>query len=148
MVTSPTHSRAACHLLHALLAKGLVKYHNVAEAVSAIITSPELSGPAILADSTLSLMTHLLHIRNMEMPGASSTASQTVIRWAFSRWNPSKAPPHCVKYLFKLVIKLTFHSREYREEFGNEYDAFHTTYRFLKSVERMSRYAKAQTTNK
>lgn len=87
LVTSPHHSRAACLLLHVLLAKGLVKYQGIAEDVNAMIATPELSGPAILADSSLSLMAHLLHIRNMEMPGTSSVASQNVIRWVFTRWN-------------------------------------------------------------
>lgn len=89
MVTSSNHCRAACHLLHAILAKDLVKYHDIAEDVTAMITSPEITGPTMLADSTLSLMTHLLHVRNMEVPGASSVASQNVIRWAFTKLNPS-----------------------------------------------------------
>jgi ataxia telangiectasia mutated family protein len=92
--------RAASHLLHSLLGKMLVQYHEIGEDVASIITSADVSGPAVLCDSSIILMSHLLHARVTEVPGASLKASQHVIRWLFSRWDPGK---RCISYIFILI---------------------------------------------
>jgi ataxia telangiectasia mutated family protein len=80
--------RAASAQLHAMLATGLVQYHDVGEDVEAIITTADISGPAMLCDSSILLMTHLLHVRVTEVPGASLTSCSNTARWLLSRWNP------------------------------------------------------------
>jgi ataxia telangiectasia mutated family protein len=90
--TSPATCRAACYLLHCMMANGLVLYQNIAEDVDSMVTATEISTPAILSDSSLSLMTHILHIRNMEVPGGSTVACHHIIRWISARWNPGKLP--------------------------------------------------------
>lgn len=56
-----------------------------------MITAADVSGPVVLCDSALFLMMHLLHVRVIEVPGASLVACQHVIRWVFARWSPGKA---------------------------------------------------------
>jgi ataxia telangiectasia mutated family protein len=104
LATSPLHSRAACHLLHAILANRLLKYQDVAEDVKSMVTLVEISAPAVLCDASLSLMIHLLHIRNTEVPGGSFSVSQNVIRWLFAKWNPGKLI--AVKFIVSSLIMI------------------------------------------
>jgi ataxia telangiectasia mutated family protein len=87
-LTFTATSRAAALELHAIVARNLVQYHDIGEDIETIVTSTDASGPAVLCDSGLFLMTHLLHARITEVPGASLAASQHVIRWLFARWDP------------------------------------------------------------
>lgn len=74
--------------MHSIVATGFVKYHEVSEDIDTMITSADISGPAILCDSSVFFMMHILHTRVTEVPGASLAASNNVIRWLFARWNP------------------------------------------------------------
>jgi ataxia telangiectasia mutated family protein len=87
-LTFSSTCRAAALQLHAILAKNLVLYHDIGEAVNAIVTAADFSGPIILCDSSVFLMSHLLHAGITEVPGASLRASHHVLRWLFARWNP------------------------------------------------------------
>ncbi len=87
-LTFPATCRAAAVLLHAMLANKLVQYHDVGEDVNSMISSVDTSGPSVLCDSSIFLMSHLLNARVMEVPGASLLASQHVIRWLFTCWKP------------------------------------------------------------
>ncbi|KAH7418935.1 serine/threonine-protein kinase-like protein tel1 [Cadophora sp. MPI-SDFR-AT-0126] len=80
--------RAAALELHAIIARGLVQYHEIGEDVGAMITSADISGPIMLCDSSMFLMIDILHARVTEVPAASLITAQHVIRWLFSRWNP------------------------------------------------------------
>ena len=82
--------RAAAVQLHAILAAGLVQYREIGEDVDAMITAADISGPAILCDSAVLLMMHLLHARVTEVPGTSLIACHHVIKWLFTRWNSGK----------------------------------------------------------
>ncbi|CAK7224094.1 Serine/threonine-protein kinase tel1 [Sporothrix eucalyptigena] len=87
-VSLPATSRAACALLHTLLETGRIPYHTVGDDINLLVTGAEVSGPALLVDSSLVLMLHLFHIRNTILPSASETTSSHIIRWLFSRWKP------------------------------------------------------------
>ena len=90
MVTAAASCRTACYLLHAIIANDLITYQDIAEDIDAIVTAPETSAPATLTDSSLSLMVHLLSLRNMEVPGGSVAACHHVIRWISAKWNPGE----------------------------------------------------------
>jgi ataxia telangiectasia mutated family protein len=89
-LTSTSTSRAACFLLHALLAMELVLWHDVSDSVGGLVTGADINGPAILSDTALSLMLHLLHLRNSEVPGASADSTHQVLRWLFRKLEPSR----------------------------------------------------------
>ncbi|RDW94766.1 hypothetical protein BP5796_00529 [Coleophoma crateriformis] len=89
-VTLSATCRAASVQLHSLLANGLLQYHEISEDVSAMITAADVSGPAVLCDSSALLMMHILHVRVSEVPGASLQACQHVMRWLFDKWKACK----------------------------------------------------------
>ncbi len=90
LITAPMSCRVSSYLLHALLANGCVQYQDIAEEVNAIVTVPESNAPAIICDSSLLLVTHLLHMRNTKVPGGNSIACHQIIRWFSAKWNPGK----------------------------------------------------------
>ncbi|TAQ88370.1 hypothetical protein B7494_g3315 [Chlorociboria aeruginascens] len=96
--------RAAAVLLHSILARGLVQYHEVGEDVDMMITAADIHGPTVLCEASIQLMIHLLHTRITEVPGASLVACQHVIRWFFARWNPG--PSHLTILLTSSQIAL------------------------------------------
>ncbi|CAK7564741.1 MAG: Serine/threonine-protein kinase tel1 [Sporothrix epigloea] len=87
-VSLPAVSRTACVLLHTMLQTELVSSHSIVNDINILITAAEVSGPALLVDSSLVLMLHLFHIRNTTLPSASEATSNHIIRWLFSRWKP------------------------------------------------------------
>jgi ataxia telangiectasia mutated family protein len=74
-----------------MLVKDLVPYKDIAEDVDVMVSATEISAPLMICDTSLSLMMHLLHIRNTEVPGGSLIASHHVLRWLSTRWNPGKS---------------------------------------------------------
>lgn len=90
-ISLPGVTRAACVLLHTLLETDLVNYHGVSNDINSIVTTADVNGPAIITDSTLLLMLHLLRLRNLKLPNASQTTCSHIIRWVFFRWDPSKS---------------------------------------------------------
>lgn len=89
-VSQPGTCRAACYLMHCIIEKNFVSYHDIDEDLSSIIVTADVHGPVLLYDSSISLMMHLFHTRNMRLPNASQATSYHVIRWIFMKWNPSK----------------------------------------------------------
>ncbi|KAK4165341.1 Serine/threonine-protein kinase tel1 [Cladorrhinum sp. PSN259] len=83
-------SRAACVFLDSAIKSSLIPRHEVADDVDHIITTADISGPAILVDSSLNLMMSLLRLRNTMSPNASQATANHIIRWAFIRWNPAE----------------------------------------------------------
>jgi ataxia telangiectasia mutated family protein len=75
-------------LLHCILEADLAPKHEIIDDINIIITNSDISGPAILVDSSLVLMLHLLGVRNTISPNASQATSNLIIRWVFVRWNP------------------------------------------------------------
>ncbi|KAF4975165.1 hypothetical protein FZEAL_8005, partial [Fusarium zealandicum] len=87
----PGISRAACVLLHAVLEANVLPYHTISEDINGIITTADVSGPSVLCDASISLMFHVLHLRNARIPSASQSTSHHIIRWIFLRWNPNES---------------------------------------------------------
>ncbi|KAK3375347.1 hypothetical protein B0H63DRAFT_563264 [Podospora didyma] len=89
-ISLPPTSRAACVLLQSILKDDLIVRHELANDINQIIITADISGPAILVDSSLVLMLALLRIRNMMFPNASQATSNHIIRWVFVKWNPAE----------------------------------------------------------
>ncbi|PFH63237.1 hypothetical protein XA68_15871 [Ophiocordyceps unilateralis] len=86
----PATCRASCVLLLAILQTDLLPYHTLAEDINSFIVTADVNGPAILCDTSLSLMSRLFHERNGRLPNASQATSSHVIRWVFLKWNPNE----------------------------------------------------------
>jgi ataxia telangiectasia mutated family protein len=89
-VSLPSLSRTACALLHAILDADLLSYHSISDDVKSIVTTADINGPGLLVDSSLMLMLHLLHARNVKLPSASQATGHHIIRWIFLKWNPGQ----------------------------------------------------------
>ncbi|KAI9052230.1 hypothetical protein LZ554_003587 [Drepanopeziza brunnea f. sp. 'monogermtubi'] len=89
-LTFSTTCRSAALELHAIISRKLVQYQDIGEDVGSIVTSADINGPVVLCDSSMFLMMDLLHSRVTEVPSASLSTAQHVIRWLFARWNPDE----------------------------------------------------------
>ncbi|KAF0322905.1 ataxia telangiectasia mutated [Colletotrichum asianum] len=91
-ISLPGTSRAACVFLHTVLeAKTeLLSYHDVSDEVNSIVTTADVNGPILLVDSSITLMLHLLFLRNVKLPNASQATCRHIIRWIFLKWNPTE----------------------------------------------------------
>lgn len=77
-------------LLESILQAELVVKHELTDDVTLIITTADISGPALLVDSSLVLMASLLRLRNVLFPNASQKTANHVTRWVFMKWNPAE----------------------------------------------------------
>ena len=84
-------SRTACVLLTCILEANLIPKHDIIDDINLVITNSDISGPAVLVDSSLVLMLHLFGVRNTNSPNAVQATSSHITRWLFSKWNPGKA---------------------------------------------------------
>lgn len=82
--------RASSILLHSIITNKLVTYRDIADDINSIVTTADVNGPAVVVDSSLVLMTTLLHLRNQQLPGASYATCNHVVRWMFFRWDPGE----------------------------------------------------------
>lgn len=83
--------RAACLLIHNLLKTDVLPHHSLSDDINSITTTADVNGPAVLCDTSIALMYHLLYVRNTILPSASQATSNYIIRWALMRWNPAEA---------------------------------------------------------
>ncbi|KAM0271737.1 hypothetical protein ACHAPA_002502 [Fusarium lateritium] len=90
-VSLPGTSRAACILLHAIIEADVLPYHTIAQDINNVVTTADVSGPSVLCDASISLMFHILHLRNGRIPSASQSTCHHIIRWVFLRWNPNES---------------------------------------------------------
>ncbi|KAK4204381.1 putative serine/threonine-protein kinase TEL1 [Triangularia verruculosa] len=86
---SPT-ARAASVFLGAVIRASLIPRHELADDVNHMVTTADISGPAILVDSSLTLMLSLLRLRNSMSPNTSQVTANHIIRWVFVKWNPAE----------------------------------------------------------
>ena len=90
LVSMPSTSRAACALLHAIMKAALITSRDVADDINQIVTTADISGPAVIVDSSLNLMLSMLQARNTLFPNTSQSTCSLIIRWIFVKWNPGK----------------------------------------------------------
>ncbi|KAI0841594.1 hypothetical protein F5Y06DRAFT_293294 [Hypoxylon sp. FL0890] len=90
-VSMTTSCRASSVLLHSIIVHELVSYRDIADDINSMIMTADVNGPAVVVDSSLILMTTLLHLRNFQLPSASYATCNHVIRWMFFRWDPTDA---------------------------------------------------------
>jgi ataxia telangiectasia mutated family protein len=92
LIPSTLSSRAASHVLDTLLRQGLVQYSQVSKSIDQMLAVSELSGPAVLGESSVSLWISSLSLRLAENPGSSRGLSEKLLRWLFKKWTPSMLP--------------------------------------------------------
>lgn len=103
----PSASRTASVLLHTVLERNLVLYHDVSDDINSIVTTADVNGPALLVDSSITLMSHLRSLRNVKLPNASQSTNHHVIRWIFRRWNPGTSIYKLEIFINLIIFKPT-----------------------------------------
>jgi ataxia telangiectasia mutated family protein len=88
--TSVSNSRTACHLMDILLKFRIVPFSAVSDTVQSMLLSIELSGPALLTETSSSLLTTIMQERVQENPTHFNTTSERVLSWLFTKWTPSE----------------------------------------------------------
>jgi ataxia telangiectasia mutated family protein len=88
--TSISNSRAACHLMDVLLKLEIVPFSAVSDIAQSMLLSIELSGPALLTETSSSLLTTIIRERVHENPTHFNATSERILSWLFSKWTPSK----------------------------------------------------------
>jgi ataxia telangiectasia mutated family protein len=83
-------ARAACHLMDVLIKLQIVPFSAASDTVQSMLLSIELNGPALLTESSSSLLTTLLRERVKENPTHFNITSERLLSWLFSKWTPSK----------------------------------------------------------
>ncbi|KAH7370991.1 hypothetical protein BKA66DRAFT_573171 [Pyrenochaeta sp. MPI-SDFR-AT-0127] len=88
-VTSLSISRTACHLMDVLLRLNIVPFSAVSETVQSMLLSIELSGPALLTETSSSLLTTVIRERIKENPTHFNSSAERILNWLISKWTPS-----------------------------------------------------------
>lgn len=83
-------ARAACHLMDVLLKLQIVPFSAASDTAQSMLLSIELNGPALLTESSSSLLTTILQERVKENPTHFNNTSERLLNWLFSKWTPSK----------------------------------------------------------
>jgi ataxia telangiectasia mutated family protein len=73
-----------------LLKLRIVPFSVVSDNVQSMLLSIELSGPALLTETSSSLMTTMMRERINENPTHFNATSERILSWLFSKWTPSK----------------------------------------------------------
>jgi serine-protein kinase ATM len=73
-----------------LLKLNIVPFSVVSETVQTMLLSIELSGPALLTETSSALMTTLIRERINENPTHYNITAERVLSWLLSKWTPSE----------------------------------------------------------
>lgn len=87
--TNVSTCRGACHLLTVLIELQLVPQANVSDLFQTVLRRMDLTGPAILADSVLHLLSLALKRTQQSSPQANSSAAESILGWLFRFFTPS-----------------------------------------------------------
>jgi serine-protein kinase ATM len=88
-VTITSTSRSACHFLNVILRLQIIPFSAISETVQNMLLSVELSGPALLTDSSSALMSALLWEKVNENPTHYNSTAERVLNWLLRKWTPS-----------------------------------------------------------
>jgi ataxia telangiectasia mutated family protein len=73
-----------------LLNLHIVPFSVVSDNVQSMLLSIELSGPALLTETSSSLMATMMRERIHENPTHFNATSERILSWLFNKWTPSK----------------------------------------------------------
>jgi ataxia telangiectasia mutated family protein len=75
-----------------LLRLGVVPFSAISETVQSMLLSIELSGPALLTETSSSLMVTVIREQIKENPTRFNSTAERALHWLLSKWTPSKTP--------------------------------------------------------
>ena len=75
-----------------LLRLEIVPFSAISETVQSMLLSIELTGPALLTETSSSLMVTIIKEQIKENPTRFNSTAERVLHWLLSKWTPSKTP--------------------------------------------------------
>ncbi|KAL1605036.1 Serine/threonine-protein kinase tel1 [Paraconiothyrium brasiliense] len=87
-ITSLSSCRAACHLMDVLLKLDVVSFSTATTSVQSMLFSVELSGPAVLTETSAAFMTTVVRERVKENPTSHGMTAERILNWLFGKWTP------------------------------------------------------------
>ncbi|KAI9667274.1 MAG: Serine/threonine-protein kinase tel1 [Bathelium mastoideum] len=87
-LTATATCRAACHLAESILRLKLITHGTSAPSIDAIVTETDLYGPALLTDTSSTLLTFVIKMRLSESSSSFSIASERILQWLQGKWMP------------------------------------------------------------
>lgn len=89
-ITSSGLCRAACHLMTAILGRGLCQYAEVADIANNMVSSIDLNGPLQAVDSSINMWITMTSLRAGDNLKSAYETVERILHWLFVRWSPSK----------------------------------------------------------
>ena len=89
-VTSSVACRAACHVMSVVLDRGLIEFPDITELVDGMVSSADVNGPAVFADSSVTLWSMFISLKERENHGMIHNIGDRVLRWLFTKWSPGR----------------------------------------------------------
>lgn len=71
---------------------GLVDSADISELVDGIVASADTNGPAVFADSSVTLWSIFISLKGRENHGMIHNIVERVFRWLFKKWSPGELP--------------------------------------------------------
>jgi serine-protein kinase ATM len=96
-IPSKTTARAASLILDMLLRRNLVQYSEIAQSLENMLQFSELTGPGVLAESTVSFWLQAVQSVIRENPRSKRELNEKLLRWMFSKWSPSESSFYTIK---------------------------------------------------
>ena len=87
-ITSSATCRAGCQLLACLLRQEKVQHAEFQDTADKMLSSIDLSGPALLCDSAIYFWGLFLAMKARLAPASMYFTSGKVSQWIFARWQP------------------------------------------------------------
>jgi ataxia telangiectasia mutated family protein len=88
-VSAQATARASSSLLDILLRRKLIPVANALPYLESILHLSEITGPGVLADSTVSFWTTIATLLIQEQPASAKDIHEKILRWMFNKWSPS-----------------------------------------------------------
>lgn len=75
-----------------VLDMGLVDSADISELVDGVVASADTNGPAVFADSSVTLWSIFISLKGRENHGMIHNIVERVFRWLFKKWSPGELP--------------------------------------------------------
>ena len=76
-----------------ILDTGLVDFADITELVDGMVASADMNGPAVFADSSVTLWSTFISLKGRQNHGMIHNIIERVLRWLFTKWSPGRLLP-------------------------------------------------------
>lgn len=136
LVSSVSSCRAACHLLDIIIQFRLVSSTALLAAIDSILSSTDLAGPAVLAESSMALWSTLLRLKTEENPSSATLVSDRALNWLFTKFTPSKYLEADLKVSYAYILRGKFDEKGLASQSGMDFGAIDVLWLISRCINR------------